>query len=225
VSVPPPGNGTGIGAPLLIVPLLVSVDLGLPPMFPPFNVHVTATGDALKADSVQFDVPFPREGGLALGRTQMQGWLGVFPVALETGSIVLQATLQAVGSADASTASLESAVSVLASDSTYTLSGDFGQVPLATTLSLADQQTMVDAVGAQSEVFDIGTLFKLLSDATVSAKAKLLEIKNRRSAISIGDMFEMQMLMNHMSQLDELSTSVVSSLNDAISSMARNVKG
>ncbi len=73
--------------------------------------------------------------------------------------------------------------------------------------------------------FGIQTLFKIVSDATVSAKAKLLEIKNRRSAISIGDMFEMQMLMNHLSQLSEMSTNVVAASNAAISSMARNLKG
>lgn len=72
--------------------------------------------------------------------------------------------------------------------------------------------------------FGVQTLFQIVNDATVSAKAKLLEIKNRRSAISIGDMFEMQMLMNHLSQLSEMSTSVVSASNAAIMSMARNVK-
>ena len=73
--------------------------------------------------------------------------------------------------------------------------------------------------------FGVQSLFKIVSDATVSAKSKLLEIKNRRSAISIGDMFEMQMLMNHLSQLSEMSTNVVSASNSAISSMARNIKG
>ena len=73
--------------------------------------------------------------------------------------------------------------------------------------------------------FGIQTLFQVVSDATVSAKTKLLEIKNRRSAISIGDMFEMQMLMNHLSQLSEMSTAVVSASNSAITTMARNVKG
>lgn len=73
--------------------------------------------------------------------------------------------------------------------------------------------------------FGVQSLFKIVSDATVSAKSKLLEIKNRRSAISIGDMFEMQMLMNHLSQLSEMSTNVVSASNAAISSMARNIKG
>jgi hypothetical protein len=73
--------------------------------------------------------------------------------------------------------------------------------------------------------FGVQTLFKIINDATISAKTKLLEIKNRRSAISIGDMFEMQMLMNHLSQLSEMSTNVVSASNSAIASMARNVKG
>jgi len=73
--------------------------------------------------------------------------------------------------------------------------------------------------------FGVETLFKIVHDATISAKTKLLEIKGRRSAISIGDMFEMQMLMNHLSQLSEMSTAVVSASNSAIASMARNVKG
>lgn len=73
--------------------------------------------------------------------------------------------------------------------------------------------------------FGVQTLFKLVADATVSAKTKLLEIKNRRSAISIGDMFEMQMLMNHLSQLSEMSTNVVAATNASISAMVRNVKG
>ncbi len=72
--------------------------------------------------------------------------------------------------------------------------------------------------------FNVQALFTLVNNATVSAKAKLLEIQGRRSAISIGDMFEMQMLMNHLSQLSEMSTNVVSASNTAISSMARNVK-
>ena len=72
--------------------------------------------------------------------------------------------------------------------------------------------------------FSVKTLFAVINNATVSAKAKLSSIKSRRSAISIGDMFEMQMLMNHLSQLSEMSTSVVSASNSAISSMARNLK-
>ena len=87
--------------------------------------------------------------------------------------------------------------------------------------------TNVDEFGggtAQSG-FSVQALFSLVNTATLSAKAKLLDIQARRSAISIGDMFEMQMMMNHLSQLSEMSTSVVTATNTAISSMARNVKG
>lgn len=75
------------------------------------------------------------------------------------------------------------------------------------------------------EGFSVKELFSLVNNATISARNKLLEIQAQKSAISIGDMFEMQMLMNHLSQLSEMSTSVVSATNTAISSMARNVKG
>lgn len=73
--------------------------------------------------------------------------------------------------------------------------------------------------------FSVKSLFSMVHDATLSARTKLAEIKDQQSAISIGDMFEMQMLMNHLSQLSEMSTSVVSASHTAISSMARNVKG
>ena len=73
--------------------------------------------------------------------------------------------------------------------------------------------------------FDVSILFSLVNNATLSAKAKLLNIQEQRSAISIADMFEMQMLMNHLSQLSEMSTAVVSASHTAIASMARNVKG
>jgi len=72
--------------------------------------------------------------------------------------------------------------------------------------------------------FSVKALFQVINNATISAKAKLSSIKSRRSSISIGDMFEMQMLMNHLSQLSEMATSVVSASNSAIADMARNVK-
>jgi len=73
--------------------------------------------------------------------------------------------------------------------------------------------------------FNVNILFQVVYTATLSAQAKLVEIATRRSSISIGDMFEMQMLMNHLSQLSEMSTNVVSAAQTAIMSMARNVKG
>jgi len=73
--------------------------------------------------------------------------------------------------------------------------------------------------------FNVQGLFSVVNNATISAQTKLQEIQSKKSSISIGDMFEMQMLMNHLSQISEMATSVVSASNTAISSMARNVKG
>lgn len=83
----------------------------------------------------------------------------------------------------------------------------------------------ITAMSAQRQAgFNVGILFSLVNNATISAQAKLREIQARRSSISIGDMFEMQMLMNHLAQLSEMATAVVSSANNAILTMARNVK-
>ena len=95
-------------------------------------------------------------------------------------------------------------------------------------MSASTQETLLQpkeytGSGVQNS-FRVSGLFKLINIATLSAQAKLTEIQNRRSAISIGDMFEMQMLMNHLSQLSEMVTDVVSASNTAIQSMARNIK-
>ncbi len=73
--------------------------------------------------------------------------------------------------------------------------------------------------------FSVQALFSVVNNAVASAKKKLLFIQGRKSSISIGDMFEMQMLMNHLSQISEMATAVVNASHSAISSMARNVKG
>jgi len=71
--------------------------------------------------------------------------------------------------------------------------------------------------------FSVEALFACINNASVSAKTKLSAINARTSSISIGDMFEMQMLMNHLSQLSEMATSVVSASNSALSKMASNI--
>ena len=73
--------------------------------------------------------------------------------------------------------------------------------------------------------FNVKDLFSIINNATQSCMVKLREIQSNSTSVSIGDMFEMQMLMNHLAQLSEMSTSVVSASNTAIASMARNVKG
>jgi len=74
------------------------------------------------------------------------------------------------------------------------------------------------------EGIDVSALFTALDNAVKVVKNKLAEIKGKSDQFSIGDMFEMQMLTNKLSQLSELSTSVVSACNNAVLSMTRNIK-
>lgn len=72
--------------------------------------------------------------------------------------------------------------------------------------------------------FEVGKLFDVVNDATKEVSDKLDKLKEAKDSISITDMLEMQMLMNHLTQLSEMSTNVVSASNNSILSMARNVK-
>lgn len=73
--------------------------------------------------------------------------------------------------------------------------------------------------------FNMGALAQIIANATLSVQNKIQTIQQNGSSISIGDMFDMQMLMNHLEQLSEMSTSVVSTANTVIMDMARNIKG
>jgi hypothetical protein len=70
----------------------------------------------------------------------------------------------------------------------------------------------------------IYSLFTMIDTASGDIQAKLNEIQGRQSSISIGDMFEMQMQMNHLSQLSEMSGQVVSAINQTINGFAQKIK-
>ena len=73
------------------------------------------------------------------------------------------------------------------------------------------------------ESFNMEDLVKIVTDATIDVRNKIDDIKSRSSAISIGDMFDVQMLMNHLTQLSEMSTQVVAAANTSIQSMAGKI--
>jgi len=78
----------------------------------------------------------------------------------------------------------------------------------------------------QQELQDVHQLFLEIQQAVAEAAQKLQELREAEGqGVGVADMFEMQMLMNHFSQLSEMSTSVVQASNAAMLSMARNVKG
>jgi len=78
--------------------------------------------------------------------------------------------------------------------------------------------------GGERVGFKVDDMFSIVNDATKAVKTKMDALKGKGSNVSITEMFEMQMLMNRLSQLSGMSTSVMSASNTAIASMARNVK-
>ena len=67
-------------------------------------------------------------------------------------------------------------------------------------------------------------LVDAINELSSVAKSKIAVIRSKKSAMSIADMFDLQMTMNKLSQLSEMSTDVISSINQAINTMARNIK-
>ena len=81
-----------------------------------------------------------------------------------------------------------------------------------------------DTVADTTDPDSLPALFSI-DDAAADAATRLLQVDASKEAVTVGDMFEMQMLMNQLAQLSELSTAVVSADNQAIKSSARNVRG
>lgn len=155
------------------------------------------------------------------GQVLNKSWLGVFPVVSGPGAFELQATIQTAsqGATSATTRQLAGSAG-----STFGIEADSSNVPPATSLPPSDQTALMGAVGTQLG-FSVKNLFALINDAVAQAGQKLQEIKQNTTGVNIGDMFEMQMIMNRLAQLDELSLQVVSEANTAIQSMAHNVRG
>ncbi|TPG37092.1 DUF5407 family protein [Mycolicibacterium hodleri] len=76
---------------------------------------------------------------------------------------------------------------------------------------------------------DMIDLKNLNAETTAAEQAVQDKLDSMRAtsgdSVSISDMFQMQMLMNHLNQMSEMSASVVSASNAAALSMARGVKG
>lgn len=73
------------------------------------------------------------------------------------------------------------------------------------------------------QALNFSDLIAIIEHATAEAQAKIQQLQNNKENISIGDMFEMQILMNQLTQLSEVSTAVVAASNAAIRTMAQNV--
>ncbi len=67
-------------------------------------------------------------------------------------------------------------------------------------------------------------LAELINQQTKEVRQKIEEMRTKSDQISIGEMFEMQMLMNRLSQLSEMSTQIVGACHGAMIAVARNLK-
>jgi len=92
------------------------------------------------------------------------------------------------------------------------------------TITVTQGWLNVGGTGGQQAV-DFSVLVDAVNFLTAIAKSKIAQIRSKRSAMSIADMFDLQMAMNKLSQFSELSTSVITAMNTSFLSMARNMKG
>lgn len=73
--------------------------------------------------------------------------------------------------------------------------------------------------------FDIDVLVDIITTATEQMKQKIDSIKQNQNNISIADVFDGQMLMNHLSQLSEMTTAIVSAAQSAAKTISQNMRG
>ena len=64
----------------------------------------------------------------------------------------------------------------------------------------------------------------LVESASREVADKLGALAEKSSSVSVHEMLEMAMLMNHFSQVSDMASSVIGAANAAISDMSRNIK-
>jgi hypothetical protein len=97
-------------------------------------------------------------------------------------------------------------------------------------MSVYNRDTPLDSLAGSEGAYlstkkgvSFSALIAAIEDLTAVAKSKIAMIRSKRSAMSISDMFDLQMAMNRLSQLSEMSTAVISQMNTSIGSMAKNI--
>lgn len=104
-----------------------------------------------------------------------------------------------------------------------------GSEPTAGVSSSGGAQSSSDGVSAAEDELakdttDLAATATLIEQQTQAVQAKLDAIKGQGGSVNSADMFQVQMLMNRLTQLSEMSTAIVSASNTATLSMARGVK-
>jgi len=79
---------------------------------------------------------------------------------------------------------------------------------------------------ADSVTFDFSSMATNINAMATKVKTQLDKMQSNATSggVGVADMFSMQLAMNQMSQLTEMSSSVLSAANSSMMSMARNIK-
>jgi hypothetical protein len=65
---------------------------------------------------------------------------------------------------------------------------------------------------------------KAVIEAQQAEIKRLLDKMVKQDEIDIPDLYNLQVMLNHLSQLTEMNISIMASMNEMIASMARNIK-
>jgi len=90
------------------------------------------------------------------------------------------------------------------------------------------QENNAMASTAKHEAINFSELLTNINELTEVVADKIDAFRSQdgeKKEMSIAEMFDLQLAMNKLSQLTEMSTGVVSGMNMAIASMSRNLKG
>lgn len=79
--------------------------------------------------------------------------------------------------------------------------------------------------GSSQVAMQFSYLLDQVNFLSTAAKSKINMIRSKGSAMSIADMFDLQMAMNKLSQFSEMATGVIGAVNGSISAINRNMKG
>jgi len=79
-------------------------------------------------------------------------------------------------------------------------------------------------LGNHTQNIEFSALVQMIDYLSGQAVSKIANIRSKKSAMSIADMFDLQMAMNKLSQFTEMSTDVVSAVNTSAMSISRNIK-
>ena len=85
--------------------------------------------------------------------------------------------------------------------------------------------TQVNWLAKKNDNVHFSALVDFIDELSTDAANKIKSIRSKKSAMSIADMFDLQMAMNKLSQFSEMSSGVVGGVNSSISSINRNLKG